>query len=80
MPGKPYFEGRLIVMFEKISLEEAEKVITSYKLSVLDNWTFAKLRILLISVPKGKEEKWIRKLKKDHRIISVSLDRKLKAF
>lgn len=81
-PDDLYIHGEIVVGFEKgVSREEAEKILSKYKLKIgnsghpinLGRWFFYETgEKFIIQVPEGKEDYWIKKLKREKKIKHVS--------
>lgn len=72
---RSYIEGQLIAVFKDgVLLEEAEKIISSCGLSVINCITKILRITLFIAVPEGKEEEWKRELEKNDKVEVVSLN------
>lgn len=81
MKSRDYIKGRLVVTLRKntIFLYEAQKIIAAYGSSVSAMHRIGSFNLFLVSVPKGKEEEWKRKLEKNRKIQSVDLFYTIKA-
>lgn len=81
MKNRDYIKGRLVVTFKKddIFLGEAKRIIALYGFSVSVTHRIGSFNLFSVSVPKGREEEWKRKLKENKKIQSVSLKYTVKA-
>jgi len=67
--------GEIVVIFKKeVPLKEAEEIICrSYKLCLVSEIKRPTGILMFVSVPKGKERKWIRIFKRNDKIHSANL-------